>query len=115
MKSKLALSLAFAFTMGVVGTAFADSNPFVDVPKGHWAYGSISQLAKDGIVDGYSDKTFQGDKEMTRYEMAQIVAKAVAKLDKADAADKAQLQKLYTEFKDELKSMDVRVSSLKVT
>jgi hypothetical protein len=112
MKKKLALSLAFAFTMGLAGTAFADSNPFVDVPKNHWSFDAVNQLAKDGIVDGYADKTFQGDSAITRYEMAQVVAKAVGKADKASAADKALIQKLYTEYKDELKSMDVRVSSL---
>jgi hypothetical protein len=112
MKKKLALSLAFAFTMGLAGTAFADSNPFVDVPKGHWSYDAVTKLAKDKIVDGYADKTFQGDKEMTRYEMAQAVAKAVSKADKASAEDKALIQKLYTEYKDELKGMNVRVSSL---
>lgn len=112
MKKKLALSLAFAFTMGLAGTAFADSNPFVDVPKGHWSYDAVTKLAKDKIVDGYADKTFQGDKEMTRYEMAQVVAKAVAKADKASAEDKALIQKLYTEYKDELKGMNVRISAL---
>lgn len=112
MKKKLALSLAFAFTMGVAGTAFADSNPFVDVPSKHWSYDAVSKLAKDGIIDGYANKTFQGDKTLTRYEMAQAVAKAVGKADKASAEDKALIQKLYTEYKDELKGMNVRVSAL---
>lgn len=115
MKSKKALvaSLAMAFTLSLAGTAFAASgNPFTDVPSKHWAYDAVSKLAKAGIVDGYNDSTFRGDKTMTRYEMAQIVAKAMAKSDKADAQTKAMIDKLQTEFADELKGLNVRLTVL---
>lgn len=112
MKKKLAMALMVAVTMGVTGTAFADSNPFLDVPANHWSYNAVSQLAKDGIVDGFNGQNFQGDKTMTRYEMAQVVAKALGKMDKADAEDKALVQKLYTEYQSELNGMNVRVSAL---
>ena len=72
---KKSLVLAMAMALGVSATAFA-ANPFSDVPAGHWAYASVSKLAAAGIVDGYPDGTFKGDNLMTRYEMAQIVAKA---------------------------------------
>lgn len=52
------------------------SDLFQDVPTVHWAYSAVMQLAKDGILTGYSDQSFQGDKTITRYEMAQIVANA---------------------------------------
>ena len=64
--------------LGVSATAFA-ANPFSDLPAGHWAYGAVAKLAAAGVVDGYPDGTFKGDKTMTRYEMAQIVAKALPK------------------------------------
>ena len=67
-----------AMALGVTASAYA-ANPFSDVPAGHWAYDSISKLAVAGIIEGYGDDTFRGDRLMTRYEMAQIVAKALAK------------------------------------
>ncbi|WP_304135511.1 S-layer homology domain-containing protein, partial [Phascolarctobacterium succinatutens] len=80
------------------------ANPFSDVPAGHWAYDSISKLAAAGVIDGYGDGTFGGDKLMTRYEMAQIVAKAMAK--------GANVDKLAAEFADELDNLGVRVANL---
>ena len=74
---KKSLVLAMAMALGVTASAYA-ANPFSDVPAGHWAYDSISKLAAAGVIDGYGDATFGGDKLMTRYEMAQITAKAMA-------------------------------------
>ena len=102
---KKSLVLAMAMALGVSATAFA-ANPFSDVPAGHWAYGSVAKLAAAGVVDGYPDGTFKGDNLMTRYEMAQIVAKAYAK--GAIGAD----DKLMAEFADELDNLGVRVAKL---
>lgn len=110
MKKKIAAALAVTFALGVT-SAFA-ANPFVDVPAKHWAYDAVSKLAQAGIVDGYGDGTFRGDKNITRYEMAQIVAKALAKEDKANAEQKALLNKLSAEFSSELDNLGVRVSKL---
>ena len=103
MNKKLVMALAMA--LGVSGTALA-ANPFSDLPAGHWAYGAVAKLAAAGVVDGYPDGTFKGDKTMTRYEMAQIVAKALAK--GAIGAD----DKLVSEFADELDNLGVRVAKL---
>ena len=102
---KKSLVLAMAMALGVSATAFA-ANPFSDVPAGHWAYASVAKLAAAGIVNGYPDGTFKGDNLMTRYEMAQIVAKAYAK--GAIGAD----DKLMAEFADELDNLGVRVAKL---
>ena len=102
---KKSLVLAMAMALGVSATAFA-ANPFSDVPAGHWAYASVAKLAAAGIIDGYPDGTFKGDNLMTRYEMAQIVAKAYAK--GAIGAD----DKLMAEFADELDNLGVRVAKL---
>ena len=102
---KKSLVLAMAMALGVSATAFA-ANPFSDVPAGHWAYASVAKLAAAGIVDGYPDGTFKGDNLMTRYEMAQIVAKAYAK--GTIGAD----DKLMAEFADELDNLGVRVAKL---
>ena len=100
---KKSLVLAMAMALGVTASAYA-ANPFSDVPAGHWAYDSISKLAAAGVIEGYGDATFGGDKLMTRYEMAQIVAKAMAK--------GANVDKLAAEFADELDNLGVRVANL---
>lgn len=100
---KKSLVLAMAMALGVTASAYA-ANPFSDVPAGHWAYDAVNKLATEGVVDGYPDGTYGGDKLMTRYEMAQIVAKAMAK--------GANVDKLAAEFADELDSLGVRVANL---
>ncbi len=92
-----------AMALGVTASAYA-ANPFSDVPAGHWAYDSINKLAAAGVIEGYGDSTFGGDKLMTRYEMAQIVAKAMAK--------GANVDKLAAEFAEELDNLGVRVANL---
>ena len=66
MKKSMVAALTAAMVMGAASTTFAAANPFSDVPAGHWAYDAVSQLAQDGIIDGYGDQTFQGDKNITR-------------------------------------------------
>ena len=100
---KKSLVLAMAMALGVTASAYA-ANPFSDVPAGHWAYDSINKLAAAGVIEGYGDSTFGGDKLMTRYEMAQIVAIAMAK--------GANVDKLAAEFADELDNLGVRVANL---
>ena len=100
---KKSLVLAMAMALGVTASAYA-ANPFSDVPAGHWAYDSVSKLAAAGVIDGYGDGTFGGDKLMTRYEMAQIVARAMA--------NGANVDKLAAEFADELDALGVRVAAL---
>ncbi len=112
MNKKMVASLAAAMVLGVASTSFAASNPFVDVPAKHWSYDAVAKLANAGIVDGYGDGTFRGDKTISRYEMAQIVAKALAHSDKATAEQKASLDKLSVEFSEELEGLNVRVTKL---
>lgn len=100
---KKTLFLAMTIAMGITASAYA-ANPFSDVPAGHWAYDAVNKLAAEGVVEGYPDGTYGGDKLMTRYEMAQIVAKAMAK--------GANVDKLAAEFADELDSLGVRVANL---
>jgi hypothetical protein len=110
MKKQLVLILTLLLLVTVCGTAFA--GPFADVPSNHWTYNAVSSLAKAGIVDGYNAETFKGDHTITRYEMAMIVAKAMERSDKADAGQKALIDKLSTEFSAELKIIGVRLAKL---
>jgi hypothetical protein len=111
MKKTLVSALTAALVVGAASTTFAAANPFSDVPSDHWAYDAVTQLAKDGVIEGYGDTTFQGNKNITRYEMAQMVAKAMAKSN-VPQNDKALIDKLAAEFSDELNNLGVRVSAL---
>ena len=111
MKKTLVSALTTALVVGAASTTFAAANPFADVPADHWAYDAVSQLAADGVIEGYGDNNFKGDKNITRYEMAQMVAKAMAK-NNVSGNDKAIIDKLAAEFSDELNNLGVRVANL---
>ena len=111
MKKTLVSALATALVVGAASTTFAAANPFSDVPRDHWAYDAVTQLAADGVVEGYGDGTYRGDRNITRYEMAQMVAKAMAK-DNMPVSDRALVDRLAAEFADELNNLGVRVSNL---
>ena len=72
MKKTLVSALTTALVVGAASTTFAAANPFSDVPADHWAYDAVSQLASDGVIEGYGDTTFRGNQNITRYEMAQM-------------------------------------------
>ena len=68
-----------ALLNGVAGTKMkADHTTlFPDVATNHWAYEAVSDLSRRGLVEGYPDGTFGGDRLLTRYEFAQIVYRAI--------------------------------------
>lgn len=74
------------------------SKDFPDVPENHWAYEAVSKLAGNGIIQGYEDGKYHGERTMTRYEMAEIIYNALSKGAKAE-------KKLVEEFKPELQAM----------
>jgi len=110
MKKQFAAIFAATAVLGVT-TAFA-ANPFSDVTPDSWAYQAVSQLASAGIVNGYPDGTFKGQNDITRYEMAQMVAKAMANQDRANAEQQAMINRLADEFSNELNNLGVRVARL---
>jgi len=110
MKRKMTSAFAVAAMMGVA-TAFA-VNPFSDVPSDSWAYQAVDQLATAGIINGYPDGTFKGQNNITRYEMAQMIAKGMANQDRANAEQQALLNRLAEEFSNELNTLGVRVAKL---
>ncbi|MBP2653974.1 MAG: S-layer y domain protein [Firmicutes bacterium] len=105
MRKQLIVTLMLVFLVGITGTAFAAANPFGDVPANHWSYSAVGKLVKDGIIDS---SNFNGDKTITRYEMAQLVARGVWNAEKANAEDKALINKLSAEFSAELSNLGVR-------
>ena len=112
MKKKALIAAVLAATTLTATTAFAAQNPFKDLPEGHWAYDAVTMLAQDGVIDGYGDGNFNGNKLMNRYEIAEIVSKAMAKYDGARPQDKGAIKKLEKEFGAELQDMDVRLKGV---
>lgn len=112
MKKKALVAAILAATTLSATPAFAAQNPFKDMPEGHWAYDAVNMLVKDGVVEGYGDGTFGGDKLMNRYEMAEIVANAAKKYGSVGMKDKGAIKKLQREFKAELKDMDARLAGV---
>ena len=110
MKSKVLAALVA--TMAVGATCAFAANPFVDVPSDSWAYKSVVELADAGIIQGVDGEHFQGQRNITRYEAAEMVAKAMAHMDKASVEQRALINKLADEFADELNNLGVRVSAL---
>jgi hypothetical protein len=110
MKKKILASLVA--TMAVGATCAFAANPFVDVPSDSWAYKSIVELTDAGIIQGVDGEHFQGQRNITRYEAAEMTAKALAHMDKASVEQRAMINKLADEYADELNNLGVRVSNL---
>ena len=105
---KTAMAALFATAAFTVSAA----NPFADVDTSSWAYQAVSQLSDQGVVEGYPDGTFKGDKNVSRYELAQIIARLMAKEDSLNDSQKAMVQKLSAEYADDLQNLGVRVKEL---
>jgi S-layer homology domain len=123
----VAAALGFAL---VAPVAFAQ--PFGDVPTNHWAYDAIAHLAAKGIIEGYPDRTFKGDRAMTRYEMAMVVARLLARIESIQVpaaptapspaptpgvppitrVDVETIQRLVNEFRGELAALGVRTNAI---
>ena len=107
-KKKTAL-LALAFA-ALSTTAFAadGADSFSDVPKDHWSYEALDYLAKNGVIEGYTDGTFQGNRTMSRYEMAAITARAM-QASNLDIGARSVLEKLEKEYGSELATLRAQV------
>src|SRR5436309_7728197 len=121
----LAVSVAAILVLAVVSPAFAQ--PFADVPTDHWAFDAIAELAAKGIIEGFPDGTFKGDRGVTRYEVAMIVARILARIEaikipapaaaaptapQVTRADVQTIQRLVNEFRAELAALGVRVTAV---
>ena len=84
---------------------------FPDIPENHWAYDYVTKLAKAGIVEGYEDGEFKGNRMMTRYEFATVIYRAImAGAGSNPALDQdGTLGKLVKEFDGELKYIRIDV------
>src|SRR5437588_848793 len=120
---QLAMAIATVLAFAMISPAFAQ--PFADTPTNHWAYDAIAELAAKGLVEGYPDGTFKGDRAMTRYEMAMVVARLLARIEsiqiptpapaakpEVTGSDIQSIQRLVNEFRAELAAKNVRLTAV---
>jgi hypothetical protein len=108
----LVLTLCFILSWPAVAAPL-----FPDVPENHWAKDAVAALAAKGLVEGYPDGTFKGDRSASRWETAMIVARLLAKMEQAHAtfatkAELDELRKLVNALRQELDALGVRVDNL---
>lgn len=106
------LKAAIAACFACAAVTASAANPFTDVSSDDWAYQAVASLSDEGVIDGYPDGTFRGDKHVTRYEIAQIVARLMAKEDTLNASQQETLAKLSSQYANELKDLGVRIAEL---
>lgn len=110
LRSAVVSALAVSFAIPAFA---ADANElFADVPTGHWAYDAVMSLADAGLIDGYEDGTFEGDRTMTRYEMAKVVNNLMEMTDVSEE-QKALIDDLAVEFTNEIGSLRDEVNEVK--
>ena len=123
---KIASTLFVVMALTLIMSLPVLADPFSDVPQDHWAYDAVQMLEEKGLVEGYPDGLFKGDRAMTRYEMAMVVARVIAKLEQVQASipqipdlsiyatksDLETINKLLKEYKDELDALGVRVNKI---
>jgi len=120
---QFAMAVATVLVFAMISPAFAQ--PFADTPTNHWAYDAIAELAAKGLVEGYPDGTFKGDRAMTRYEMAMVVARLLARIEsiqiptpapsakpEVTGSDIQSIQRLVNEFRAELAAKNVRLTAV---
>jgi hypothetical protein len=110
-------SLIFVAALALIPVIASAAPLFPDAKENHWAIDALRKLASQGLIEGYPDGTFKGDRASTRYEVAMVVARLLAKMEQNNAtfATKEQLQevhKLAVALKDELAALGVRVTNL---
>lgn len=115
-KATILVSLVMAAVICLSRVSLA-ANAYADVPTNHWAYSALQSLTEKGIVQGYPDGTFKGDKPLTRYEFVVAIARALDYLDKnpkqGDNADvKALIGSLKDEFAADLEEFNARLSDV---
>lgn len=84
-----------------------------DVKSSHWSYQAVKQLTEAGLVEGFDDGMFHGDRNLSRYEMAVIISRAMDKQEQADIQQKIIIQALQDEYSKELKNIGAQIEELK--
>lgn len=106
------IKVALAALLACSAFSASAASPFSDVDHNDWSYKAVSELSAQGVVDGYPDGSFKGNKEISRFETAQIVARLLAKENSLNNEQKANVHKLANAYSDELKQLGIRVDNV---
>lgn len=106
------IKVALAAFLACSAFSASAASPFSDVDHNDWSYKAVAELSEQGVVDGYPDGSFKGNKEISRFETAQIVARLLAKENSLNNEQKASIHKLANAYSDELKQLGVRVDNV---
>lgn len=106
------IKVALAALLACSAFSASAASPFSDVDHNDWSYKAVAELSAQGVVDGYPDGSFKGNKEISRFETAQIVARLLAKENSLNNEQKANVHKLANAYSDELKQLGVRVDNV---
>lgn len=106
------IKVALAALLACSAFSASAASPFSDVDHNDWSYKAVAELSEQGVVDGYPDGSFKGNKEISRFETAQIVARLLAKENSLNNEQKASVHKLANAYSDELKQLGVRVDNV---
>jgi hypothetical protein len=106
------IKVALAALLACSAFSASAASPFSDVDNNDWSYKAVAELSAQGVVDGYPDGSFKGNKEISRFETAQIVARLLAKENSLNNEQKASVHKLANAYSDELKQLGVRVDNV---
>ena len=106
------IKVALAALLACSAFSASAASPFSDVDHNDWSYKAVAELSEQGVIDGYPDGSFKGNKEISRFETAQIVARLLAKENSLNNEQKASVHKLANAYSDELKQLGVRVDNV---
>lgn len=103
--NKKFLTTALAISLSAMAWTASAAQPFSDVPEDSWAYQAVESLAKQQVIEGYPDGEFKGDHAITRYELAQMVARLLAKKETLTQEQQQTVLRLAQEYSAELKKI----------
>ncbi|ACR80191.1 S-layer homology domain-containing protein [Kosmotoga olearia] len=100
--------LSLVLVLALVGVVFAFAVDYTDVPEGHWAYNAVMKATAAGLLQGFPDGTFRGTDSVTRYQLAEAMAKL---LEYSDAGD-AKLQELVFALTKKVAGLSLDISEV---
>ena len=110
--NKKFLTTALAISLSAMAWTSSAAQPFSDVQEDSWAYQAVESLAKQQVIEGYPDGEFKGDHAITRYELAQMVARLLARKETLTQEQQQTVLRLAQEYSAELKNLGVRLDEI---
>ena len=108
MKKQIALILTLLLSLTTIPVFSYTTNPFDQIPRNHWTYSALAKLQQDGMIPIQNASFLQNNLNLTRYEMAIIVAQ----ITEIETNDNENIISLRNEFENELYNMGIKIDAL---